>query len=342
MEKQQIVSIVVPVYCAEKYLKSTLDSILNQTYSEFELLLVDDGSSDSSGDICDSYAEKDSRIKVFHTPNSGASKARNFGVSQAKGTYLVFVDADDLLEPEFLITMIQQFTEPEIDLVLCGFERFYHDNLNDKIEYLLGKQPKEILASNRELCKLFTVPKTSLSGVSVWGKMYKLDIIRENRIVFPEHISYEEDCCFNLQYYRHVRKSVTIRKSMYHYRQQIESLSKTYKTSTYDNLVNGYNERVKFAKELKMGDDTFKKLNSVFLVVIFNTFKKVVKSSMSARERRKEYRRILNFSETQNVINSCGLSKYRLTKYLTIASRRKWIFAIDLMLLYWKRNEEKA
>lgn len=342
MENEQLVSIVVPVYCAEKYLKLTLDSILKQTYKNFELLLVDDGSTDGSGDICDSYSTEDSRIRVFHNPNSGASRARNFGVAQAKGTYLVFVDADDLLESDFLSTMIQEFTEPEIDLVLCGFERFYHDDLNDKIEYPLGKKAKEILTSNRELCKLFTVPKTSLSGVSVWGKVYKLDIIRQNQVTFPENISYEEDCCFNLQYYRHARKAVTIQKCMYHYRQQIESLSKTYKPSTYNDLINGYNERVKFAKELKMSEDTFKKLNSVFLVVIFNTFKKVVKSPMRARERWKEYRRILDFSETRHVVNSCGLSKYRLTKYLTIASRHRWILAIDIMLLYWKYNEQKA
>ena len=84
MENEQLVSIVVPVYCAEKYLKLTLDSILKQTYKNFELLLVDDGSTDSSGDICDSYAAEDSRIRVFHNPNSGASRARNFGVAQAR------------------------------------------------------------------------------------------------------------------------------------------------------------------------------------------------------------------------------------------------------------------
>lgn len=341
MLDQRLISIVVPVYCAEKYLESTLDSILKQTYSHFELLLVDDGSSDGSGGICDRYAAADSRIQVFHNQNAGSSGARNFGVSQARGEYLVFVDSDDLLEPEFLETMLGAFTEPEIDLALCGFERFYHDDLNDTVKYPLGTKECAVLPSNKELCRLFTVPKTSLSGVSVWAKMYKLSMVKEYQVVFPENISYEEDCCFNLQYYRHVRKAVTFRKIMYHYRQQVESLSKTYKPSTYDDLINGYNERVRFANELEMGPDALKKLDAVFLVVIFNTFKKIVKSSLSPKERRKEYGRILDFKETQSVVHSCGLSKYRLTKYLTIASRHRWILAIDLILLEWKRRDER-
>lgn len=338
---QQLISIVVPVYCAEKDLEATLDRIQKQTYSCFELLLVDDGSTDGSGAICDRYGAEDSRIQVFHNENKGASAARNFGISKAAGEYLVFVDADDLLEPDFLETMLGAFTEPEIDLALCGFDRFYHNDLNDKVEYPLGNKERSQLQSNRELCQLFTVPKTSLSGVSVWAKMYKLSIIQEHHIRFPEHISYEEDCCFNLQYYRHARKAVTFRKIMYHYRQQMESLSKTYKPSTYDFLINGYNERVRFAQELEMGPETLKKLNSVFLVVIFNTFKKIVKSPLSGKERRKEYRRILDFKETKAVVDSCGLSKYRVTRYLTIASRHRWILAIDLILLEWKRREAK-
>lgn len=342
MLEKPLISIVVPVYRAEKYLCMTLDSILKQTYSHFELLLVDDGSPDGSSAICDRYAAEDNRIQVFHNQNAGSSGARNFGVSQARGEYLVFVDADDLLEPEFLETMLGAFMEPEVDLALCGFERFYHDDLNDTVKYPLGNKECAVLPSKREICQLFTVPKTNLSGISIWAKMYRLSIIKEYQVTFPEHIHYEEDCCFNLQYYRHMRKAVTFRKIMYHYRQQVESLSKTYKSSTYDDLINGYNERVRFANELEMGPDVLKKMDAILLIVIFNTFKKIVKSTLSGKERRKEYRRILDFKETQAVVNSCGLSKYRLTRYLTIASRYKLIFVIDLILLGWKRREERA
>ncbi len=340
-ELKPMISIVVPVYQAEKYLAATLDTILAQTYPHFELLLVDDGSSDQSPAICDQYAANDTRIRVFHNENRGASEARNFGISQAIGTYLAFVDSDDLLEDCFLETMLTAFDDPEIDLALCGFDRFYQDDPQNRVDYLLGQTERSVLSSNKELCKLFTVPKTSLSGVSIWAKMYKTDLVKSNQVTFPVHISYEEDCCFNLQYYRHVRKAVAFRKSMYHYRQQLESLSKTYKPSTYGNLVNGYNERVRFAKELNMGPDTLKKLNSVFLVVIFNNFKKIIKSPMKMKERWAEYRRILDFEETKYVVDSCGLSKVPLTKYLTIASRKRRVWEIDLLLIIWKLKEEK-
>ena len=339
--KKPLITIIVPVYQAETYLSITLDTILAQTYSDFEVILVDDGSSDQSPEICDRYARMDQRIIVYHNENQGASEARNFGILHAQGKYLAFVDSDDLLEPDFLEVMITAFETQEIDLALCGFDKFYQDDPTNKLEYLLGTKEKEVLNSNRDLCRLFTVPKTSLSGVSIWAKMYKTKIIRENNLHFPPDVSYEEDCCFNLQYYRHVQKAATFQKSMYHYRQQLESLSKTYKPTTYADLVNGYNERVRFAKELNMPPDTIKKLNSVFLIVTFNNFKKIVKSPLRARSRWMEYKRILDFKEAEYVLNECGLSKVRMTRYLTIASRKRWILAIDVLLLYWKwRNQE--
>lgn len=336
-----LISVVVPVYQAEAYLEETLRCILGQTYTDFELLLVDDGSSDGSPKICDTYAEKDTRVRVFHRTNAGASEARNFGVREAQGEYLAFVDADDLVDADFLEQLIGCFEEPEVDLALCGFDKFYHDDVTDKLDYLLGREDKKVLESNRELAQLFTVPFTSLSGVSIWAKLYRLSLIREFQITFPKDISYEEDCCFNVQYYRHVRKAVTIRKNLYHYRQQQESLSKTYRASVIGDLVHGYQERQKLLQELKMPETAQKKVDSIFLIVIFSQFKKIVKSSLPASERRREYRRILSFQETRDVVANCALSKYRVTRYLTLASRARSYFLLDLLLLEWKRREEK-
>lgn len=336
-----LISVVVPVYQAEAYLEETLRCILGQTYTDFELLLVDDGASDRSPEICDTYAAKDTRVRVFHRTNAGASEARNFGIREARGKYLAFVDADDLVDADFLEQLIACFEEPEVDLALCGFDKFYHDDVTDKLDYLLGWEEKKVLVSNRELVQLFTVPSTSLSGVSIWAKLYRLCLIREFQIVFPKDISYEEDCCFNVQYYRHVRKAVTIRKNLYHYRQQLESLSKTYRASVIGDLVHGYQERKCLLRELKMPETAQKKVDAIFLIVIFSQFKKIVKSSLSASERRREYCRILSFQETRDVVANCALSKYRVARYLTLASRVRSYLLIDLLLLEWKRREEK-
>lgn len=338
LDKNKI-SIVIPVYNAARYIRQTLDSIRAQTYSDWELILVEDGSWDESPAICDEYGEKDSRIRVFHKENGGAAAARNYGIARTTGEYLAFVDADDLVEPVFLEKMIREYDEnPEIDLVLTGYDRFYHDDLNDKKEYLLGTNEREILNSKQEVALLFTVPKTSLSGVSVWAKLYRNWIVRENQIRFPEHISYEEDCCFNLQYYRHIRKAATIRTNLLHYRQQQESLSKMYRSSMYSDLVNGYRERVRFFKEIGMKSTELCKLDTILLVVICNNYKKIATSNMKASERRQEYRKMLAFEETQKVIHSCGLSKYPLTRGLTVASRKNNVWKIDLLLWIWRKK----
>ena len=118
--KYKLVSIIVPVYNVEQYLRRCIESILSQTYHNFELILVDDGSTDSSGAICDEYALADERIHVIHKPNGGVSSARNAGIDTAKGEYILFVDSDDRVEPQHISNMIPSADE---DLVRAGFKR---------------------------------------------------------------------------------------------------------------------------------------------------------------------------------------------------------------------------
>ena len=114
------ISVIIPVYNTEQYLSRCLDSILSQSFDDFELLLIDDGSTDSSGAICDSYAEKDSRVRVFHKENGGVSSARNLGLDNAKGEWIYFVDSDDEVLPDGLLTMVNCISE-EVDVVMGGF-----------------------------------------------------------------------------------------------------------------------------------------------------------------------------------------------------------------------------
>lgn len=336
-----MISVIVPVYNAQKYLEETLDAIIAQTYEDYELLLVDDGSKDESPAICDKYAANDKRVKVFHNENMGASGARNFGLRMAQGDYIAFIDSDDIVDKDYLEQLYDKYTKPEVDVVLCGFDRFYKDDLDNKVEYLLGNEEVTNVTSNKELAMLFTVPKTSLSGVSIWAKLYKRSIIVDNNISFPVDISYEEDCCFNLLYYRHVREAVYIKKNLYHYRQISGSLSKVYKESTFKDLTNGYNKRKEFFNELELGPGNIKKLDNIYLIVIFNNLKKIAKCKMGMLERRKAYKKVLSFPEAQYVINSCGLSKVRLTRQLTIASRKNQITRIAILLWLWKvKNKE--
>ena len=122
MEAFPLVSIIVPVYNAEKHISDCLDSLLSQVFKDFEIILVDDGSKDCSGEICDRYAGKDSRVTVIHKENAGVSSARNKGIEQARGKYLVFVDSDDTVQPEYIGTLYKEITREDEDLVICGYK----------------------------------------------------------------------------------------------------------------------------------------------------------------------------------------------------------------------------
>lgn len=120
MDRKPKISVIIPVYNAEKYLRKCIESVLNQTFGDFELLLVDDGSPDHSGEICDEYAQKDSRVHVFHKPNGGTANARNYGLDHSQGDYVAFIDNDDYVEPTYLGDMYSAMTHYDVDLVCCG------------------------------------------------------------------------------------------------------------------------------------------------------------------------------------------------------------------------------
>jgi len=122
------VSVIVPVYGVEKYLPECIESILAQTFADFELLLIDDGSPDNSGKICDEYAAKDSRVKVFHKENGGVSSARNYGLKNASGTYVAWVDPDDWVAPNYLQDFVEEAERGDFDIVACGYKRCYEKN----------------------------------------------------------------------------------------------------------------------------------------------------------------------------------------------------------------------
>lgn len=181
-------SVIVPVYNSEKYLKRCIDSILHQTISDLELILVNDGSKDSSGKICDDYKKKDSRIVVVHQENGGVSKARNAGLDIAKGEYIVFVDSDDYVNDTYL----EHLDNDDADLVIAGFTCFERGKEKERIY----KRQYYSLDDKSIMCRLLEEGKLS----SVWGRKFKTDIIKENNIRLIEGQSIGEDVCFVCEY----------------------------------------------------------------------------------------------------------------------------------------------
>ena len=152
-------SIIVPVYGVEKYLSRCIDSILNQTFRDFELILIDDGSPDNCGAICDDYAARDSRIKVIHQQNKGVSAARNAALDVAIGSYLGFVDGDDWVEPEMYETMIDAMKQWQTDMVVCGSNHF-----NEKGQYLRSILTSEGVYDKEQMLSMLYGQPNPLGG----------------------------------------------------------------------------------------------------------------------------------------------------------------------------------
>ena len=198
------ISIIVPIYNADKYLYRCINSILAQTYKNFELLLIDDGSTDKSGDICDEFAKKDVRVRVFHKENGGVSSARNIGIYNACGEWITFVDADDWIENECLEFFIKNMS----DLTCISFQSFYKGKKELWDTYIYNA--KSVVDYTKEL------HNKEILGYC-WGKLFKAEIIQKNNIKFNEHIRFREDELFVLEYLAYISQITYINNKCYNY-----------------------------------------------------------------------------------------------------------------------------
>lgn len=202
-----MVSIIVPVYNTEKYLHNCIDSLLAQTCTDIEILLVNDGSTDGSGAICDAYAARDARIRVMHQQNGGVSSARNAALAVASGEYIAFVDSDDWVSPHYIEAMLDAMTDANADLVCCGM--FFVRNRFDTVQDM---------TDCREIIQGREVYRTLLCDGQVGGylcnKLFKRDMIAA---MFDPDLHVSEDFVFCAQYAKAVGKTVILRRKMYYY-----------------------------------------------------------------------------------------------------------------------------
>lgn len=210
------ISIIIPVYNCEKYLHTSVDSILQQTYKEWELILVDDGSKDNSGLICDLYAEKDNRIKKIHISNSGPSNARNIGLRNITGDYCIFVDSDDFLEITALEVLSKVVSKQHFHIVFYGY---FNDCLveNKYLNKKINKCGRKIFNNNMDFKNEYTYFDNCSFTHPVWNKMYDVNFIEKNDIMFPYGINVSEDFIFNVQAYQNVTNICVIDDVLYHY-----------------------------------------------------------------------------------------------------------------------------
>ena len=206
------VSIIVPVYNAEATISRCIESIITQEYTNFELLLVDDGSRDASGSICDQYADKDSRIRVMHKENTGVSDSRNQALDQARGTYIQFLDSDDWITPNATRLFVDTATHYHCDLVIADFYRVVGERVSVK-----GDIEDDCVMTQEEFAShMVENPADFYYGV-LWNKLFRRDIIEKYHLRMDTNISWCEDFMFNLEYIRHAEIFYALQIPIYYY-----------------------------------------------------------------------------------------------------------------------------
>ena len=266
---KSLISIIIPVYKVEKYLPRCIESVLNQTYKNFELILVDDGSPDNSGKICDEYALRDNRIKVIHKENGGVSSARNTGIDAASGEYINFIDSDDWVPENSLEILINAILSNDADLSVGGYE----------LRQIKAKKislPDNILSFSENL----PIDAKNLKILdwghfhSCWCKLFKRDIVLRHNLRFDLDIKLGEDCLFVRNYLFYVRKIVTLSQNVYYYN-LLNEYSATKKSFTnmgrwsVDGINSFINLLNKFSiengnKDLLIAELVFRRLNFCF------------------------------------------------------------------------------
>lgn len=242
------VSIIVPVYNAERTIRRCIDSILAQQYTDFELLLVDDGSGDSSGAICDAYAAQDARVRVFHQENAGVSAARNLALDQAQGVYLQFLDSDDWITPDATSSLVRAAETQHCDLVISDFYRVVGDRVSHK-----GDIDDDILLSREEYAThMMENPADFYYGV-LWNKLYRRSIVEQHHLRMDPAISWCEDFMFNLEYIYHAETFYALQIPIYYYVKTKGSLA---------------NQNISISKTVKMKLTVFEYYHRFFKTVL--------------------------------------------------------------------------
>jgi glycosyltransferase involved in cell wall biosynthesis len=231
-----MISVIVPIYKVESYLRQCVESILRQSYSDLEIILIDDGSPDKCGEICDEYAQKDARIRVYHTENKGISAARNVGLDVATGDFIGFVDSDDWIEPNMYEVLLYAIIQNNADVSVCG--SWY--------EFLSTSKDANVIKNNYfgKDCLKFLVEGKIRNAV--WNKLYRRSLFESIR--FPEGRSFE-DLAIMHQVFSRVNLMVSTDCLLYHYRQRTSSIVKDYSARNLIDLANAYIDRFEFLRE---------------------------------------------------------------------------------------------
>ena len=315
---ESMVSIIVPVYNAENYLKECIESIVNQTYYNLEIILINDGSIDGSLQLCSKYAQIYSNIIIIDSDNGGVSNARNKGIKAAKGQYIVFVDADDRLELNAVEKLLSCVEKEKVDLVICGYNKC---NKNNIISSIFVDEQK--LSGKGAACKFWDLFHAGMINAP-WNKIYHSKIIKDNNILFPTNINIGEDGYFNVKYLCFCNNVFIIKDSLYNYQDNPHQSSKKVFNNYFEMMMLNFDNIERLFKKWDLHKHTH--LKKQHQVEVFNVLKHsvdqiILNNDLIIKEKIKKIRAISKNERIKNmliIINVHGLQNqlfFKMFKY---------------------------
>lgn len=338
------VSVIVPIFNVEKYLKQCVDSLLNQTLKDIEVILVDDGSPDSCPQICDEYEKQDSRIKVIHKKNGGLSDARNAGLELVQGEYVAFIDSDDYVDLQMFEKLFVVCKHRKLDVCFCDYNFDYNGVVKPAC-----KQTDNLIIESESGVKNFLLdmvgplpeyPSDVKYLVSVWHGIYRTDIIRDFNILYESERLYpSEDLLFHIDYLSRCKSVGYLKDSMYYWRYNPISLSRTYSPQKFDKYV----ALLLRVKEKLSEHFSYHEYLLHYQRCVYSFFRSIIKyEALGCNEPRVLYRIRTRCSHKlmRSLYESYPICKM-VFKHRFFLSCMKFRFSILLYIMCWLENKKQ-
>ena len=346
--REGLVTVVVPVYNVEKYLNRCIESIVNQTYTDLEIILVDDGSPDRCPQMCDEWAERDARIKVIHKANAGAGMARNTGMEHASGEFICFFDSDDYVDKTTVEKARKKALEEDAEIVLFGMSNVdKHGNIvnsrspETKIVSFRGADVKEILLPDliESGHKDMTVKNLFLS---LWSCLFSMKLVaRANWRFMSERLYFSEDSFALIELYQYVNCVAILKEPLYFYCENESSLSHSTNRYDYVQILRFYTSAMRLAEEVGYGDNVKKRIAGLFFTFVVVMMKCIATMKIKVCEKRRKIVGVVQDRILQEALKTAEGQYESRAKNIFYGAMKRQKYGIVLFLIYLQTAKER-
>lgn len=320
-----MVSVIVAVYNVEQYIEKCLISIKHQTYADIEVIVIDDGSKDTSGKICEEIAAADRRFRVVHKENEGLGFARNTGLDYVSGDFVVFIDGDDFLEPNMIETLVRYQNENNSDMIICGFKRYIDEkqikNISKVKEPVSFEGDTEIM--EKVLCPIIgnDASRKSNDGreMCVWTNLYSMELIKKYNLKFvSERVYLSEDFFFNIPYIKHAKKITMIPECLYNYRYNPASLSNSYRPNKFELLENFMERANHLLDEEGISKYSSKRLQRLYFMKFRRTLLQISAAKIPNKEKKEKISNAVISKQCMNALQGYPVARVKRSDAIMI------------------------